>query len=100
MEIDQLRTFVAVLEHASFSRAGKALRIGQSTVSFHVKALESAVGARLCDRRGTRVRATGAGRVLRRYATRILALRAEAIEHLRGEERGEKGEVRVAASSV
>jgi DNA-binding transcriptional LysR family regulator len=100
MEIDQLRTFVAVLEHASFSRAGKALRIGQSTVSFHVKALESAVGARLCDRRGTRVRATEAGRVLRRYATRILALRTEAIEHLRGEERGEEGEVRVAASSV
>jgi DNA-binding transcriptional LysR family regulator len=100
MEIDQLRTFVAVLEHGSFSRAGRALRIGQSTVSFHIKALEEAVGARLCDRRGARVRSTAEGRVLQRYANRMLALRAEALERLRGEERGERGEVRVAASSV
>jgi DNA-binding transcriptional LysR family regulator len=100
MDIDQLRTFAAVLEHGSFSRAGQALGIGQSTVSFHVKALEEAAGARLCDRRGGRVRPTAAGRVLARYAARILSLRAEALERVRGEEQGEQGEVRVAASSV
>jgi DNA-binding transcriptional LysR family regulator len=100
MEIDQLRTFLAVLEHGSFSRAGQALRIGQSTVSFHVKALEQTLRSQLCDRRGGKVRPTAAGRVLQRYAARILALRAEALERMRGEERGEQGEVRVAASSV
>lgn len=100
MDIDQLRTFAAVLEHGSFSRAGQALGIGQSTVSFHVKALEETAGARLCHRRGGRVRPTAAGRVLARYAARILALRTEALERLRGEERGEEGEVRIAASSV
>src|SRR5256885_10653269 len=40
MELDQLRTFLSVLEHRSFSRAAEALHIGQSTVSFHIKALE------------------------------------------------------------
>ena len=50
MEFDQLRTFLAVLEHRSFVRAGEALGIGQSTVSFHVKALEQRVGVVLLER--------------------------------------------------
>jgi DNA-binding transcriptional LysR family regulator len=100
MEIDQLRTFLAVLAQGNFSRAGTALGIGQSTVSFHIKALEARVGTRLCDRRGTRVRATAAGRVLKRYASRMVALREEALDRLRGEQRGELGELTVAASSV
>jgi LysR family transcriptional regulator (chromosome initiation inhibitor) len=50
MEFDQLRTFLAVLEHKSFVRAGQALHVGQSTVSFHVKALEQRAGAILLER--------------------------------------------------
>lgn len=100
MDIDQLRTFLAVLEHRSFSRAAEALRVGQSTVSFHVKALETAAAARLLDRRGGRVSPTASGRVLRRYAERVVGLRDEALARLRQEERGESGQVRIAASTI
>ena len=100
MEIDQLRTFLSVLDHGGFSRAAEALRVGQSTVSFHVKALETAVGARLLDRRRGRVRATPAGRLLARYALKLVALRDEALARLRDEEAGERGRVRVAASTI
>jgi DNA-binding transcriptional LysR family regulator len=100
MEIDQLRTFLAVLDHGSFSRAGEALRIGQSTVSFHVKALETAVGTRLLDRGGGRVGATASGEELRKYAIRILSLREEAITRLRAEEKGDAGQIVVAASTI
>ena len=100
MEIDQLRTFLSVLEHGSFSRAGEALRIGQSTVSFHIKALESAVGSRLLDRGGGRVGPTAAGEALRRYAVRILSLREEALARLRAEEKGDAGQIVVAASTI
>src|SRR5690349_17868860 len=55
MEVHQLTTFLAVIDHGGFSRAAEALGIGQSTVSFHVKALEQAVDARLLDRRGRQV---------------------------------------------
>ena len=99
MELDQLRTFLAVLSHGSFSRAATALRIGQSTVSFHVKALEVAAGARLLDRRGT-VRPTPAGRVLRRYALKLVQLRDEALLRVRDEEAGQAGRVTLAASTI
>lgn len=100
MEIDQLRTFLAVLEHGTFSRAGEALRIGQSTVSFHIKALETAVGSRLLDRGGGTVGATAAGEELRKYAIRILSLRDEALSRLRAEEKGDAGQIVVAASTI
>jgi len=101
MEIDQLRTFLAVLEHGSFSRAAQVLRVGQSTVSFHIKALETSVGARLLDRGGGgTVRSTESGQMLRKYAQRIVGLRDEAIAQLRAEESGERGQVTIAASTI
>ena len=100
MDIDQLRTFLAVVEHASFSRAAEALHVGQSTVSFHIKALEASAGSRLLDRGRGRVRPTSAGELLRRYAERIVALREEAIVRLRDEERGAAGHVTIAASTI
>ena len=100
MDVDQLRTFLAVLEHGSFSRAAEALRIGQSTVSFHIKALETAVGARLLDRRGGHVRPTATGGILRRYAVRIVSLRDEALARVRAEESGQAGRLAIAASTI
>ena len=100
MDIDQLTTFLAVLEHRSFSRAAASLRMGQSTVSFHVKMLETAVGARLLDRRGGHVRPTATGNVMRRYALRIVALRDEALARLLSEESGQSGRLSLAASTI
>lgn len=100
MDLDQLRTFLAVLDQASFSRAAQVLRIGQSTVSFHVKALETALGTRLIDRRGGRLRPTASGAVLRRYALKIVALRDEAIERVRTEDSGEVGQLALSASTI
>lgn len=100
MEFDQLRTLLAVLEHGSFTRAAEALGLSQSTVSFHVKGLESGVGTRLLDRGRDGVRATPQGELLRGYAERLLALRGEAVEQLRAESHGQRGRVVVAASTI
>jgi DNA-binding transcriptional LysR family regulator len=100
MDLAQLRTFLAALEHGSFSRAAEALGVGQSTVSFHVKALETSVGAKLLDRRGGHVRPTAAGAVLRRYALRIASLHEEALDRLRVEEAGHAGRLSIAASTI
>lgn len=100
MEFDQLRTFLAVLEHKSFVRAGQALHLGQSTVSFHVKALEQRAGATLLERgRGT-VAPTAAGRILQPYAERIVALVDEAAARLLAGENGEVGRLVLAASTI
>jgi len=100
MEFDQLRTFLAVLEHKSFVRAGQALHVGQSTVSFHVKALEQRLGATLLERGRGNVAPTAAGRILQPYAERIVSLVDEATLRLRAGENGEVGRLVLAASTV
>src|SRR5262245_16616681 len=100
MEFDQLRTFLAVLEHKSFVRAGQALHVGQSTVSFHVKALEQRVGTTLLERGRGNVEPTAAGRVLLPYAERIVALVDEAAARLRAGESGQAGRLVFSASTV
>lgn len=100
MEFDQLRTFLAVLEHKSFVRAGQALHVGQSTVSFHVKSLEQRVGATLLERGRGSVEPTGAGRILEPYAQRIVALCDEAAARLHAGVSGEVGRLVLAASTV
>jgi DNA-binding transcriptional LysR family regulator len=100
MEFDQLRTFLAVLEQGSFVRAAQALSVSQSTISFHVKALEERVGSSLVERGRGRVGPTPAGRVLEPFARRIVGLCDEANQRLTQAESGEVGELLVAASTI
>jgi len=100
MEFDQLRTFLAVLEHKSFVRAGQALHVGQSTVSFHIKSLEQRVGTTLLERGRGSVAPTAAGRTLQPLAERIMALCDEATMRLKAGESGEAGRLVLAASTV
>src|SRR5262249_17825134 len=100
MDLHQLETFLAVVEHKSFSRAARAMHTTQSTVSFHVRALERALGTRLIDRGGRIVRATAAGRLLARYATRMVGMRDDALAQLSAQEQGDRGRVRIAASTI
>jgi len=100
MEFDQLRTFLAVLEHKSFVRAGQALHVGQSTVSFHIKTLEERVGAKLLERGRGRVEPTAAGRILQPYSERIVGLCDEAMAHLKAGETRTAGRLVIAASTI
>ena len=93
MEFDQLRTMLAVLEHGSFTRAAEALGLSQSTVSFHIKGLEASLGQRLLDRGRDGVQPTAQGDILRRYAERIVGLRAEALGRMKAEAEGQLGHV-------
>lgn len=75
MDPHLLRTFVAVLEHRSFSTAASALGYTQSAVSQHIAALEADLGTRLVERRP--VAATAAGARLMEH-TPALLLRLDA----------------------
>jgi DNA-binding transcriptional LysR family regulator len=100
MDLDRLRTFQTVVDKRSFSRAAAALGCTQSTVSFHIRALEQELGATLLDRQRGQVRTTAAGKLLLPYAARMAALAGEARARLRQEESAEAGRVRIAASTV
>jgi DNA-binding transcriptional LysR family regulator len=72
MNIQQLRTFVAVVEHGSFSEAARGLGITQPAVTMQIQSLESELGVTLLDRRYRRVDLTEAGSALLPYARRVL----------------------------
>ena len=78
MEHKQLRTFRTVARTLSFTRAASELGYVQSNVTAQVKALERELGVPLFDRLGRTVVLTDAGRILLRYAERLLDLEEEA----------------------
>jgi DNA-binding transcriptional LysR family regulator len=85
MEHRQLRIFRTVARTLSFTRAATELGYVQSNVTAQVKALERELGVPLFDRLGRRVALTDPGRVLLRYAERLLDLSEEAREAVAGD---------------
>lgn len=77
-----LRSFVAISDTLSFTKAARLVNLTQSAVSLHIKRLEEEVGCRLIERSARNLQLTGDGEVLLSYARRILALHAEAESQL------------------
>lgn len=77
-DLDLLRTFVAIAEGGSFTRAADRLGRTQSTVSLQVKRLEDGLGKRLFLRDGRGVALSPEGEILLTFARRLLATAGEA----------------------
>jgi DNA-binding transcriptional LysR family regulator len=75
LELRHLRALVAIADTSSFSEAAALLGYVQSTVSYNVTALESAVGTSLVRRRrgSSETSLTAAGEALAAHSRRILA---------------------------
>ncbi|MFC8268522.1 LysR substrate-binding domain-containing protein [Streptomyces cinereoruber] len=71
-EPTQLRTFLAVAQTLSFTRAAERLGVRQSTVSQHVRRLEEATGRPLFNRDTHRVELTEDGEAMLGFARTIL----------------------------
>ncbi|PNW68341.1 LysR family transcriptional regulator [Aeromonas veronii] len=78
-----LRSFVAIIDTGSFTRAGERVHLTQSTISQQIRRLEQQLGCPLLDRSGRQVVATAEGEKLLGLARRILALLAQAEEQVR-----------------
>ncbi|MFT5782596.1 MAG: DNA-binding transcriptional LysR family regulator [Pseudomonas sp.] len=84
IDTELLRSFVAIADHGSFTRAAQSLNRTQSAVSMQMKRLEEdVVQRRLFERDGRQVRITAEGQVLLGFARRILKLHGEVLTTLR-----------------
>lgn len=100
MDLWQLHIFCKVVDLKSFSRAGRAVHLSQPTVSSHIKDLEDHFDCRLIDRLAKEALPTKAGRLLYRYAKRMITLRDE-IESAMAEFKGKiKGSLDLGGSTI
>ncbi|ROZ71490.1 LysR family transcriptional regulator [Ramlibacter sp. WS9] len=99
LNLDQLRTLVAIADLGTFSAAAQALNLAQPTVSLHVSELESRLSAQLVLRGGRRVVPTPAGAVLVERARRLLREADDAVDTVRGIVAGRTGRVRLGTST-
>lgn len=79
-----LRTFLAVAEGLSFTRAAQQLGLSQPTVSQHVRRLEEAAGRQLVRRDTRTVSLTDNGQAMAGFARAILAANDEAVSYFTG----------------
>lgn len=95
LDLDQLHTFVRVVECGSFSRAAQRLGITQPAVSLRLRQLENRLGVTLLERVGRQVRPTAAGAELLVHAARIEDAVAVAVDSLAHYAEGTAGRVRL-----
>ncbi|WP_024278543.1 LysR substrate-binding domain-containing protein [Xanthobacter sp. 126] len=79
LDPDQLRTFVAIAETGSFTKAAEVVHKTQSAVSMQMKRLEERVDRPIFVRDGRASRLTEDGERLLDYARRIVKLNMEAV---------------------
>ena len=100
LNLQALRVFAAVVEHAGFSRAAAALHLSQPAVSKAVAGLERDVGMPLLERGARGVRLTDAGAMLHERARELFAVERGAEEELRALRGLDAGALRIGASTT
>lgn len=87
----QIRIFISVSRHLSFSRAAEEISITVPAVSIQIKEMESNLGVSLFSRANRKIELTAGGEYFLLYARRVISTLNEAdimMERLRGSQSG------------
>jgi DNA-binding transcriptional LysR family regulator len=95
MELRQLKYFIAVAEHLSFSKAALRLHVTVPPLSRQIRQLEEELDVELFARDRRKVALTDAGQLLLREARALVAQTTHALDCVRLAKKGEAGLVRV-----
>lgn len=93
LDTDQLRSFLAIVDTGSFTRAAERVNKTQSAVSMHIRRLEEQLGCTLFIKQGRGTRLSEEGEKLIDYARRIIQTEAGALAAL--SRKGLSGRVRL-----
>jgi DNA-binding transcriptional LysR family regulator len=94
--LQQIRSFLTVVEEGSLCRAAARLRISQPALSRQMQALEHELGGRLLERMATGVSPTTGGQTLAKRMGALLVSYDLAMRDTRRALRGETDQVRIA----
>lgn len=99
LNLDHLRTLVAIADLGSLASAARALHLAAPTVTVQIAELESRLGGQLLVRGRGPAQATALGEQFIARARRLLADADDAVEDVRRQLAGQTGRVRVGAST-
>ena len=93
LDTDQLRSFLAIVDTGSFTRAAERVNKTQSAVSMHIRRLEEQLDCALFVKQGRGARLSEEGEKLIDFARRMMQIEAGAIAAL--SRKGLSGRVRL-----
>lgn len=100
MDIRRLEIFCAVVDHGSFTRAADAIFISQPSVSENIRILEQQLEEKLVDRLGRQAHPTHAGKILYKYARKMIQIQNDAKQAISSYQGNLSGHLGIGASTV
>jgi DNA-binding transcriptional LysR family regulator len=97
--LERMRSFIRVAERGSLSAVARELRVGQSTITRHLRELEEAVGVPLLSRTTRRVTLTDEGRRYYADCVQILRLVEQAGDEARAARGAASGTIRISCTA-
>ena len=99
-QIDDQQVFCEVVEHGSFSDAGRALRVSTAVISARIARLEQRLGLRLLNRTTRSVVTTEAGQVYYHACSEVVSRMRQALDQLEEMQNAPQGVIKVTAPDV
>ena len=98
--LERMRSFVRVAERGSLSAVARELRVGQSTITRHLRELEEAVGVPLLSRTTRRVTMTEEGGRYYAHCVQILRLVEQAGDEVQRTRGSPAGTIRISCTAA
>lgn len=100
MEIYQIKVFLEVARHLSFTDAADALNLTQPAVSAKIKSLESELGTPVFCRLGRKVELTEVGRFLLREAPKLIEVENQLLQTIEEIKKGKIGNLKIGCTTA
>lgn len=100
MEVYQLKVFLEVARHLSFTEAGDTLNLTQPAVSAKIKSLETELGTALFHRLGRKIQLTEVGSFLYEEAPRLIEIENQLVTKIEEIKKGKYDHLKIGCTST
>ena len=100
MEVYQIKVFLEVARHLSFTEAADALNLTQPAVSAKIKSLESELGTDLFYRLGRKIQLTEVGQFLFEESPRLIEVENQLIAKVEEIKKGKLGNLKIGCTAA
>ena len=99
MEVYQIRVFLEVARHLSFTEASDILNLTQPAVSAKIKSLETEIGTPLFHRLGRKIQLTDVGEFLLENGPKLIDVENDLLQEIEHIKKGKSGILKIGCTS-